>query len=171
MGGERKMNRVRIMRRLGVVLVAFALILAFTPGVQAKQYRSTMVVSFNPEVFNDPTTYIWKGTVSGDIDGEMTFWATGPIPAKDLGHPPGFFWQVHFFTEYWKIVDCDGDMIAGIDKGQTGYSNWKFRMNGEVTEATGKYANLIGHKVHMNGEIDWEQVFVKGVATGPVLIN
>jgi hypothetical protein len=78
---------------------------------------------------------------------------------------------VHFFTEYWEIIDGEGDLIAGIDKGQTGYSNWKFRMNGEVTVATGKYADLVGHKVHMNGQIDWEQVFVNGVAIGPVLIN
>ncbi|MFW9888266.1 MAG: hypothetical protein ACFFER_08800 [Candidatus Thorarchaeota archaeon] len=160
-----------LVKWLCVAFVATTLILASAPAVQAKQYRSTMKVYFNPGVFNDPPEYIWKGTISGDIDGTMTFWATGPIPAKDLGHPPGFFWQVHFFTEYWEIIDGDGDMIAGIDKGQTGYSNWKFRMNGQVTVATGKYSDLVGHKVHMNGEIDWDQVFVSGIAIGPVLIN
>jgi len=168
----KELNKVSLAKRLSVAFVAVTLILAFAPAVQAKQLRSTMVVSFNPGVFNDPPEYIWKGTISGDINGIMTFWATGPVPAKDLGHPPGFFWQVHFFTEYWEITDENGQlMIAGIDKGNTGYSNWKFRMNGEVTEANGEYADLVGHQVHMNGQIEWTTVFESGVAVGPVIIN
>jgi hypothetical protein len=126
--------------------------------------RLTMEVYFNPAVFTDPTQPIWVGTVSGDITGEMWFWATGPIPPKDVG-------KVHFFTEDWLIIDGDGDKIQGIDKGLTGFANWKFRMNGLVTDATGKFANLIGHHVHMHGQIEWTIVLVEGVAIGPILIN
>lgn len=166
-----KLNKLRLTKRLGVALLALAFCVAFIPAVQAKQLRSEITVYFNPGVFEDPTVPIWNGTISGDINGKMLFWATGPVPAKDLGHPPGFPWQVHFFTEYWQIIDDDGDMIAGIDNGLTGYSNWKYRMNGIVTDADGKYENLIGHRVHMHGQITWTTVFEVGVAIGPVIIN
>jgi hypothetical protein len=170
MGGEKKLRRVGLVKRIGVFIVALTFMTALVPNVAAVHYRSTMNVSFNPAVFDDPSNPIWIGTISGDIDGTMTFWATGPDPAKDLGHPPGFPWQVHFFTERWIITTEEGT-IVGIDKGCTGYSNWRFRMNGEVIEATGRYANLVGHKVHMDGQIEWEEVFVSGVAVGPVIIN
>ena len=169
----KKLSKVSLAKRLGVALVALAFVIALIPTVDAAQYRSKMVVNFNPAFWDNPVeNTIWEGTISGDIDGTMKFWATGPDPAKDLGNPPTFFWQVHFFTEYWEITTEDG-MIGGIDKGNTGYSNWKFRMNGEVTVATGIYADLVGHKVHMNGQIEWTPglVFVEGVAIGPVLIN
>ncbi|MHA2031128.1 MAG: hypothetical protein ACXAC2_18955 [Candidatus Kariarchaeaceae archaeon] len=167
----KKLSKVSLTKRLSVVFLVLGFMMAFVPNIQAMQYRTTMDVSFNPEVFSDPTVPIWVGTVSGDIDGTMLFWATGPTPPKDLGHPPGFPWQVHFFTEYWEIIDEDGDLIAGIDKGNTGYANWKFRMNGEVTGATGKYVDLVGHQVHMHGQIEWTELFVSGVAVGPVIIN
>lgn len=130
-----------------------------------------MHVYFNPKVFTDPTEPIWNGTVSGDINGEMLFWATGPIPAKDLGHPPDFPWRVHFFMEYWEITDEDGDMIKGTDQGITGSSNWWFRMNGVVVDGTGKYEGLEGHRVHMHGQIEWTSVFEVGVAIGPIIIT
>lgn len=164
------MRRVGLAKRIVVAIIALTFITALVPNVAAVHYCSKMSVHFNPAALTDPSNHIWQGTISGDINGIMTFWATGPIPSKDLGHPPEFFWQVHFFTEYWMIETDDG-WIAGIDKGNTGYSNWYFRMNGEVTEAGGIYADLIGHKVHMNGEIYWTDVFVEGVAEGPVIIN
>lgn len=170
----KKLSKLSFAKRLGVVLIALTFIVASVPAVQAKQYRSEMVVNFNPAFWDNPVeNTIWEGTISGDIEGTMKFWATGPDPAKDLGHPPdGFPWQVHFFTEKWEIITADGT-IKGIDKGNTGYSNWRFRMNGEVTEASGIYEDLVGHKVHMDGQIEWTpgMVFLEGVAIGPVLIN
>ena len=165
----KKLSKVSLKKKLSVVLAALTIIMVFIPTAQAKQYGSTVELSFNPD-FSE-TEPIWVGTISGEIDGTMKFWATGPDPTKDLGHPPGFPWQVHFFTEYWEITDGDGDLIAGIDNGNTGYSNWKYRMNGVVTEATGKYVDLVGHRVHMHGQIEWTEVFVSGVAVGLVIIN
>ncbi|MHA2349576.1 MAG: hypothetical protein ACXADL_08095 [Candidatus Thorarchaeota archaeon] len=159
-----KLKKSNIAKRLGVVLLALTFIIASVPAVQAKQLRSTMNVNFNPAVFIDPTQPIWQGTISGDINGEMVFWAVGPVPPKDVG-------KVHFFCEEWLIIDDEGDMIFGIDKGVTTFANWGFRMNGEVTDATGKYADLVGHRVHMHGQIEWTEVLVSGVAVGPVLIN
>jgi hypothetical protein len=163
------MNRANLVKQVGVVFVALAFIIALMPSVDAApQYRSKMNVLFNPDfIHGEP---IWVGTISGDIDGTMKFWATGPDPAKDIGHPPNFPWQVHFFTEYWEITTKDG-WIYGIDKGNTGFSNWRFRMNGEVVDAGGIYGGLVGHQVHMNGQIDWTEVFVSGTAVGPVIIT
>ncbi len=167
----KKLSKVSLTKKLSVVLAALTIIMVFIPTAQAKQYGSTVELSFNPLVFEDPTEPIWVGTISGEIDGTMVFWATGPNPSKDLGHPPGFPWQVHFFTEYWEITDDEGDWIAGIDNGNTGYSNWKYRMNGVVTEATGKYVDLVGHRVHMHGQIEWTVLFDSGDAVGLVIIN
>jgi len=166
-----RLNPKTVVKRIGIAVLAMAFLFAFIPGAQAKQLRSEMLVYFNPEVFSDPNKPIWNGTISGDINGKMLFWATGPIPAKDLGYPPDFFWRVHFFTEYWEITDEEGDMICGIDAGNTGSANWRFRMNGVVTDATGKYEGLVGHQVHMHGEIDWTTIFDEGVAIGPVIIT
>jgi hypothetical protein len=168
-----KLKVKTLTKQVGFTLLAMVFMFAFIPAAQAKPLKCEIEVYFNPLVFVDPVVnHIWNGTISGDINGVMTFWATGPLPPKDLGHPPdGFPFQVHFFTEYWEIIDEDGDMIAGIDQGLTGYSNWKYSMNGIVTYADGKYEGLIGHQVHMNGQIEWTTVFAVGVAIGPVQIN
>ena len=86
----KKLKQISLVKRLGVVFVALTFIVALVPPVDAAHYRSTMNVSFNPDVFLDPANPIWIGTISGDIDGTMVFWATGPIPPKDLGNPPDF---------------------------------------------------------------------------------
>jgi hypothetical protein len=160
-----------VVKRIGIAVLAITFLFSVIPGTQARHLQTEMRVYFNPKVFVDPSEPIWNGTVSGDIDGTMLFWATGPIPPKDLGLPPDFPWRVHFFTERWVITDEEGDKIYGVDQGVTGSSNWLFRMNGVVTDATGKYEELVGHQVHMNGQIEWANVFVEGVAIGPIIIN
>jgi hypothetical protein len=69
---------------------------------------------------------VWSGPITGDIDGEMFFFATG---YKDVG-------QVHFFEEIWLITDKDGVMLlTGTDTGVLSWANSKGRMNGVVTDA------------------------------------
>ena len=165
-----------VVKRLGVALLALAFIFAFIPGAQAKSLRSTMRVNFYPYGPDGP---IWAGPIEGDIDGYMEFFAVGPFPPKDVGiylknwlYVNGLIdipWAVHFFEEEWYIyTEKDGELlIAGNDKGCTVASNWKFRMNGEVTFADGDYEYLIGHQVHMHGQITWEL----GLAEGPIIIT
>ncbi len=144
------------------------LLITFIPTTQAKPLRSTMEVYFQPD-FTIGGNPIWVGDIHGDLEGTMSFVATGPIPPKDVGFNDDNFigpWNVHFFTEDWEIVTPDGK-ICGIDEGCTVAANWKFRMNGVVTYADGIYSNLVGHRVHMHGQIDWSQL----LATGVVNIN
>ncbi|MFX1317665.1 MAG: hypothetical protein ACFE9D_12115 [Promethearchaeota archaeon] len=164
------MSKLSLAKGLGVVLFFFVIFLAFIPTVQAKPFRSEMEVYFNPLFGTDPSEPIWIGYIHGDLEGTMTFWATGPDPPKDIGYDAdnalGYEWNVHFFTEDW-VIETSLGTIHGIDKGCTVSANWKFRMNGEVTYATGAYSHLVGHQVHMNGQINWGLM----QAIGPVNIN
>ncbi len=163
------LKKITLAKGLCVALLASVFFLAFIPTTQAKPLRSEMEVYFNPDFGGPNNNPIWVGYIHGDLEGEMTFWVTGPDPPKDVGYNSENFiadWNVHFFTEDWKIVTPYGT-IRGIDRGCTVAANWKFRMNGEVTYADGIYGHLVGHRVHMNGQIDWSQ----GLAAGPVNIN
>jgi len=130
-------------RRLTVLLVlAFALVLV--PAVSAqpmKPLRGEMEL-----FFTGPANPLWTGTISGDINGDMYFYATG---SKDVG-------QVHHFWEVWNITNGDGDLLIGTDKGVVSWKNGEYRMNGVVTEATGNWAYLEGHRVHMSGYITFD---------------
>jgi hypothetical protein len=96
--------------------------------------------------FTGPANPVWSGTISGDINGLMFFYAT---EAKDVG-------QVHYFWEEWEILDFDGTLIlSGIDNGVFSNANSKGRMNGVVLDANEEYAHLIGHNVHMSGTVNW----------------
>jgi hypothetical protein len=164
-----------VAKRLGLVLLFLAFALAFIPGTQARPLRFTMHMKFNPFGTMDPTIPIWEGLLSGETDASMLFYAVGPIPPKDVGYYAdnalGYEWAVHFFCEEW-VIQIGDDYIKGYDKGCTVASNWKFRMNGEVTDATGEYAYLIGHQVHMHGQITWnfDNIF-ESTAIGPIIIT
>jgi len=142
---------VNRLKRL-IVLLALAFVVALVPALPArakKPLRGTMEL-----FFTGPANPVWTGTISGDINGDMYFHNTG---SKDVG-------QAHHFWEIWEIWDGDDLLLRGIDEGVVSWKNSKYRMNGEVTEASPEWENLIGRKVHMNGSI----TFVDGVpATAP----
>lgn len=174
---EKEVNSLKtksVVKRLGLTLLAIALLFAFVPRVQARPLVFTMYMKFDPAGTVDPTTPIWKGDVSGAADGYMEFFAVGPHPAKDVGYNPNNplgEWEVHFFEEEW-VIYIDGDEIRGVDKGQTRASDWTFRMNGKVTSATPKYEYLIGHRVHMEGQITWDfNNIYESTAIGPIIIT
>ncbi|MHA1943844.1 MAG: hypothetical protein ACW96M_05550 [Candidatus Thorarchaeota archaeon] len=165
----KKLSKVSLTKRLSVIVLVLTFCIALIPAVQAeKSIRWEMAVHFNPAVMTDPTEPIWEGPLHGDIDAWMIFYAVGPIPPKDVG-------KVHFFCEEWYIIDSEGDEIWGYDKGSTSKANWRFRMNGEITDATGKYADLVGHQVHMHGQITWTEFGptgpLAGIAEGPIIIT
>ena len=86
----------------------------------------------------------WSGAITGDINGNMYFYKTAGLEIGNTKH----FWEV------WLITDDQGNMLlTGTDKGVVTIANWKYRMNGEVTDAAPEYAHLIGHQVHMSGII------------------
>ena len=129
-----------------IVLLALAFTLALVPAVPTtamEPLRGEMELGFT-----GPTNPLWTGTISGDINGDMFFYA---MDSKDVG-------QVHHFWEVWNITTDDGDLIIieGIDKGVVSWKNDKYRMNGVVTEATGNWEYLEGRKVHMSGYITFD---------------
>ena len=103
----------------------------------------------------------WSGTITGDINGNMYFYKTAGLEVGETKH----FWEV------WLITDEQGDMLLmGTDKGVVTIANWKYRMNGEVTDAAPEYAHLIGHQVHMSGIVIHHSATVKE-APGTFRVN
>ena len=132
------------MKTLSVfVLVVSMLVVA--PTLRADSVlRGTMDLTFHPE--NLPDGPIWIGTISGDINGDMSFINTGGAYRGSSEH----FW------EKWLITGTGGNMLAGTDKGVVVYANLTYRMNGEVTEATGDWAYLLGRPIHASGVLEFD---------------
>ena len=148
--------------RKSIILLATALTLTIflVAAVQAKPLRGEMALNLmapGPEhpVYGAP---VWSGTITGDINGDMYFYNWGIV--KDVG-------QAHFFWETWLITDGNGNMLTGIDKGVVTWKNDRYRMNGVVTDASGDWAYLVGHNVHMSGDITWQNI---GTPEEPVMI-
>jgi len=124
----------------------------------------------------------WAGTV--ELDGVTYGMAFFPTDAKDVG-------KTHHFVEDWEIYDAPyefeggvltecipgGIVLAGTDSGVTS-PNSKYRMNGTVDEAFAPFAEWADRKVHMSGDITWEEIvlpdeviLVPATAPGTFRIN
>ena len=144
-----------------LLLLALALtsVLMTAIIVNAKPLCGEMALDFYGHI----APPVWRGTISGDINGFMVFFNTG---VKDVG-------QAHHFWEIWEIYDKPWDdptkvlLIRGTDKGVVTWKNNKYRMNGVVTEATGDWTYLVGHNVHMSGDITWQEIVTP---EGPIVI-
>jgi hypothetical protein len=133
-------------KKLSLVFLAVS-ILTLVPVMSVNAnpiLRTTMSLDFygvNP---------IWRGSVSGDINGFMDFTNVGS--GKGGNQEAGN--TIHF-GEIWQIWS-DDFLLRGTDKGVVSLGNSKYRMNGIVTEAEGIWAHLVGHRVHMSGTITWD---------------
>ncbi|MFW9885787.1 MAG: hypothetical protein ACFFEX_15480 [Candidatus Thorarchaeota archaeon] len=175
------MNRLR---KIGVVLVLFALSLALVaiPEVAAtRPITGSMDLEFNllwPGAGDKVPD--WVGTIT--IDGKeygMLFFAIGSGKSfvTDLANLKG---NIHFFEEIWAIYDMgdqsfpaipNGDdsawaywlpmnspdelVLWGHDKGQTNLQTNDYHMAGNVEMAGGSFSIYDGRSVHMSGEIIW----------------
>jgi len=83
----------------------------------------------------------WFGTVSGDIEGSIT-WTPGEAIFQGATE--------HFF-ETWVIETTDGSVIEGFDEGVYSGKNFKWMSNGRVTAASGRWAYLIGCNMQTMG--------------------
>ena len=82
----------------------------------------------------------WEGTVTGDMEGTIT---VTELPASFPG-------KTEHFSETFEIVTANG-LIRGVDEGVWNMKTYKWRANGQVTEATGIWADLVGCHVHEMG--------------------
>jgi hypothetical protein len=47
-------------------------------------------------------------------------------------------------------------VLKGTDAGVAALANWKYRMNGVVTETNAEFAAYLGRQVHMSGVVLFE---------------
>jgi hypothetical protein len=129
------------MRRLIVLAaVAFALMLLL-PGTA--QVGPPLVGQVALDYHDDNP--IWRGTISGDIAGQIFF---SNIGGKDAG-------KTYHFAETWMIKDGDTVLLAGTDDGVVSPDS-KYRMNGVVTYAAPVWSHLLGGDIHASGYITWD---------------
>jgi len=145
------------MKRL-IVLLALSFIVALVPAVSAQPNKPLRY-----EESGEMASYGWVGTVdSGDLEGYTLICVTLVLEFRG-GEPFVDAKNVYFF-ELWFIGDgieyVDGEVtgdvvLAGFDEGVTRFKNGEFTGNGIVTEAYGDWSDLIGHKEHVSGTVDF----------------
>jgi len=149
--------------RKSIILLTLALSLALVAAVpvQAKRpFEGSMDLNFYLE---NP---IWRGTITGDISGNMYFTNVGT--GKQGNQEPG---KAIHFGEEWLITDeSDVMLLTGTDEGVVS-PNSEYRMNGVVTDASEEYADLIGRNVHMSGYITWAAPGLPETAPGTFWIH
>ena len=91
------------------------------------------------ELVWDPIPH-WEGVLTGDIEGEII------VALQDATFPG----TTEHFYETWVITTSDG-ILEGYDNGVWNFNTFKFRANGEITEATGSLEHLEGCNVHFMG--------------------
>ena len=133
------MEEVKQIRRL-IVLLAFTL--AFTlVSVPVVPTQAKKPLRCETEIAFDWDLHQWIGTVSGDIEGSITFTPEGASFPGSTEH----------FFETWVIETDGGDVIKGSHEGVWSFKTFKFRTNGKVTSASGEWSHLVGRKVHTIG--------------------
>lgn len=120
-------------------------------------------------IFDDEGRLLcWKGTVSGDINGEINWW----MYILDKKCPQ----VTHFAGDIWEILDSETDevLLRGDEKGTTTIRHGKnsvWRSNGKVIEAYGGFEIWVGRNVHMSGHFTWIVPGFPGSGSGIIRIN
>jgi len=133
---------------LAVALVAVVALLLTSVGVLAAPSTGPKIIKCDQfiAVHSTDTPPHWRGTLSNcALDGAEVHY---------YGQPEG--WEsgkVAHFHEHF-VIYRDGASISGYDDGLWNFSTWKFRAEGRVTEATGKWSYLVGYKFHEMGTTD-----------------
>ena len=129
---------MRKIASVALVTCVFSLLLMATPAVTAKpsEPRALHCMIFIQVL---PPDDHWEGRISGDIQGMFQLWE------KENNFVVG---KVEHYFERWVIYTDGGDVISGNDKGVWSFQTFKFRYNGDVTEASGDWAFLIGYRMH-----------------------
>jgi len=129
-----------------------------------------------------PEDPVWVGTVTfegyGEFDGVygMRFFHLSPFKEYSQASP---------FEEWFEIYNLENEVVVlkGPDVGVTTLANkppdpTKYRMNGEIEEATAPFEGWLGRNVHMSGIITWqnlgtpeEPIYAPATAPGTFRIN
>ncbi len=158
---------------MSVVLLSLVFLVAIIPigMTQAKKPLNCTTdyyfVGHLGELDADGRLLCWKGTVSGDINGEINWW----MYILDRTSTQ----VTHFAGDRWYIFDSDDNLLlSGDEHGTTTVRHGKnsvWRSNGIVLEAYGDYAIWLGRNVHMGGHFTWVFPGFPDSGTGIIRIN
>ncbi len=152
------------MKKLSLVLVALALLLALLPAGMAQAEKPAPSLTGTTDYWfvghlgqfdGEGRLLVWEGTISGDIEGVQLYWF---VPA---GGPPNMPDEalVSFYEARWEIWNGDDLVLAGESAGVTAKPPGKdgiWTGNGKVTEAYGDFADWDGRRVYESGNVNWD---------------
>ena len=154
-----------------ILVISFLALVSTSAAVSAKNPLNCTTdyyfVGHLGEFDDDGRLLCWKGTVSGDINGEINWW----MYILDRTSTQ----VTHFAGDRWYIFDSDDNLLlSGDEHGTTTVRHGKnsvWRSNGIVLEAYGDYAIWLGRNVHMGGHFEWQAPGWPSIGTGILRIN
>ena len=159
------------MKKLSLVLVALALLLALLPAGMAQAEKPAPSLTSTIDYWfvghlgiTDPEErlLVWEGTISGDIEGVMLWWFVlggGPPNMPDAAH-------VSFYEargEIWDdnpLINPGANLLLAVESsGVTAKPPGKdgiWNGHGIVTEAYGAFTGWDGRQVYETGNVNWD---------------
>lgn len=97
---------------------------------------------------------VWEATINGDLNGRMKWWFVDPPPLAPVKHGNG---RTSFYAARWELWSDNELRLAGESAGKTVFSGdadgiWDG--HGRVTEASGNFSALVGHRVYESGPVN-----------------
>ncbi len=149
------------MKKLSLVLVALALLLALLPAgmAQAEKPAPSLTATIDYDFVGhlgqfdaEGRLLVWEVDLSGDIEGVAFWWFEWPLQVTG---------KVNHYVAYFEIYDESGQvlLLAGYDFGTTAKPPgreddiWIWRGVGMVTEAYGVFEDWNGRRVYGSGPV------------------
>jgi hypothetical protein len=156
-------------KKLSFSLLALAVILALLPAgiAQAKTpLRATTAYEFVAPlgiVDGEGRALIWQGTIAGDINGVIKWWA--PPEDKVTGQALHYTLRMEVWSSDESLLLLAADQSGSTTVRHGKNSNW--RETGVVTEASEEFAMWLGRRVYESGTFTWQVIDTPG---GPLTI-
>ena len=96
---------------------------------------------------------VWEATIEGVVAGKMKWWFVNPPEIAEVAVAHG---RVSFYTARWEVWGEGELLLAGESAGKTVFSEDADGMwdgHGRVTEAVGRFSDLIGRQIYETGPV------------------
>jgi len=140
-----------LMLVLGTVLVDHDVVWAKKPAPSLRSEIEYVNVGGLGIFDGEGRLLVWKGPISGDINGVILYWIYLPPPAMPDKA------RSSFYEARWEIWDGDDLLLAGESAGQTAYPPGKdgiWRGKGIVTETNVEFADWMGRQTYEGGNVE-----------------
>ena len=102
---------------------------------------------------SDGRLLVWEATIEGGVKGKMKWWFVNPPSIAEVTLANG---RVSFYTARWEVWGDGELLLAGESAGKTVFSDdadgiWDG--HGRVTEALGRFGDLIGRQIYETGPV------------------